>query len=139
MKLKTASFCPHCGHIEKEHWWDRIRDRFQGDGSTSGARPTQAALVSTLMGLAIASYFLYTAIQKESIQSLILAVLTFIFVLRSWFAARKRKEDSESDESTTTHVFDAEEILENKFYCENCGARVDQDADQCPKCGMKFG
>lgn len=136
MKLKTASFCPHCGHVTEEHWWDRLMDRLRPGEGAAGGRPTQIAVVTTLIGLAIASFFLYNAIQTESLRSLIVAVLTLIFALRSWFATRSRTEEAGEDVS----VSEPEEFEEigGEASCDNCGARVDASATECPNCGMKF-
>jgi len=138
MKLKSAGFCPHCGYVQKEHWWDRLLDRFRISPSSESARPTRIAVASTMIGVALASFFLYNAIQKQSLQSLILAILTLIFAFRSWFATRGRVEDAGS-ETPTTHLPDDFDVLEDNFFCENCGTRVNQNTETCPKCGMKFG
>lgn len=112
---------------------DGLRSESSGKG-----RPTRIAVVSTLIGVAIAAFFLYNAIQKESLQSLILAILTLVFAFRSWFATRNRTEEAGEDVSVSAEPEDFD-MVEGHVYCDNCGERVDPDATECPKCGMKFG
>jgi rubrerythrin len=156
-RMKEASFCPHCGYAEEESWWKRVANLFRG--SAGANKTTSSALLSAFLGLAVASFFLFEAIRKESVASLAIALVAIIAALRAWFSTRNRVEEAtdparpprsgesggeeplslEDDESE--HSTDPlETILSGqKFFCENCGNEVREDARECPKCGMKFG
>lgn len=131
--LESASFCAHCGYVKKKR---------MGEGLfRSGGKGGSGLTVSVLLGLGFAVYLAYRAAAEESLQSLIMAVFVLLAVLQSWLAARKRAQQTEekAGEHTGEEMEQAEDPLEQKFFCENCGTRVAEDAKECPKCGMKFG
>jgi len=137
-KLAIASFCPHCGEIVSESWIESVVKRFRSDG---GAEGKSINIVPVLVGLIVAGYFLYTAIERESIQGLIIALLSLFFVFRSMFSGSKRSVQSNSGSEPSVHEAEnaPDDPFSDKFFCENCGTKVPGDASECPKCGMKFG
>jgi len=138
----TASFCPHCGYVKKQRRWEDMLSRKRGEGEAREGGPKATGLtVSVLLGLGFAGYLIYRAVTEESLQSFIMAVFVLLAVLQSWLAARKRaqQKEGEAGEHTGEAVEQAEDPLEQKFFCENCGTKVAADATECPKCGMKFG
>lgn len=142
--LKVSSFCPHCGYVKEESWWDKLLNVFRSTTSVETTKPTSAAIISTLLGLVLAGFFLYLAIQKGSAQSWLLAILSFVMAIRAWFTTRSRTEKVEPQNHTDQPDLDEEEGSEahpipQRFFCENCGTEVPADVSDCPKCGMKFG
>lgn len=137
-KLKNASFCPHCGYVKKKGWFDSVREIFgRGEVGESGGGGLKGPTVSMVIGILFASYLVYSAIEKNSIQSLIMAVLVLFAVLQSWLSGRKKRENADREEDNDQEG--ESDPLENEVRCENCGTRVDAEARVCPKCGMKFG
>ncbi|MEX2115653.1 MAG: zinc ribbon domain-containing protein [Bacteroidota bacterium] len=137
-KLKNASFCPHCGYVKKKGWLDTLGEVFgrgkATDGSVGGLKgPT----VSMMIGMLFAGYLVYSAIEKNSVQSFIMALLVLFAVLQSWYSGRKKTRNP--DRQAGVEGAEESDLLENKFFCENCSTRVDAEALECPKCGMKFG
>lgn len=140
---KVSSFCPHCGYVKAESWWDKLLGVFRSTTSVEPSKPTSAAVVSTLVGLVLAGFFLYQALQRDSIQSWLLAVFSFIMALRAWFSTRSRTAPVDRKDHTDLPDLDEAEgsdssPIPQRFFCENCGAEVPDDATTCPKCGMKF-
>ena len=140
-KLAVASFCPHCGHVVKESWFEKITNRARSGGGEGETKVQSVKVVPILLSLLIAGYFFYIAIEKESIQGLIIALLSLFFAFRSLVSRSSQPSTTRSEEKTAIQgghdVLDDE--LDEKFFCENCGTRVPGDATECPKCGMKFG
>ena len=140
-KLKNASFCPHCGHVKRQSWFDGLMDSFSGSkrGAVAGAKGGIG--ISTLIGLAFAGYLLYSAIDDGSVQSMIIAALILFTVFHSWYTGRKQsKNGTEGSSEGPNEVKEGDQgPMEDKFFCENCRTRVAADASECPKCGMKFG
>jgi hypothetical protein len=56
-----------------------------------------------------------------------------MFLLKSLFSEAKS-----GSSAGRTISEGGEEVLEDNFFCENCGTKVSVDAIECPKCGMKF-
>lgn len=141
MKLEIATFCSHCGHVVKETWIEKITNSFRPSQDTTVAGRSRRNPVPLLMGILIAGYFFYTAIERESLQGLILGILSLVFALRSYFQGSAHPQSTQStDKASLRDDQNAEEDLSaDKFFCENCGTKVPGDATECPKCGMKFG
>ncbi|MGH2567265.1 MAG: zinc-ribbon domain-containing protein [Bacteroidota bacterium] len=142
--LEVATFCPHCGYVKEESWWRRIVDFFRSTTSSEKGSRSSSAVFSTLVGLLAAGFFLYQALQKDSIQSWFLALFALVMALRAWFSARNRAEGAEVETETALHEVDEDKPsagmpIPQRFFCENCGTEVPADAAACPKCGMKFG
>ncbi len=142
--LRLASFCPHCGHVKEESWWDKIQDFFQSTRTPEASRPTSKKVFSTLLGLLIAGFFFYQALQKGSIQSGFVALISFAMAVRAWFSTRDRVEEASTDRVTTVEDLDKDEEdgslpAPQRFFCENCNTEVPADASICPKCGTRFG
>lgn len=139
--LKTASFCPYCGHVKSKSWVERLGEMFGGGEEKPAGRSGSSGLsVPTLLGLAFAGYMVYTAIDKGSVQSIIMAVLVLFAVLQSWYAQKRKAEQAEKGETPAgSGSSEPSSIPEDKFFCENCGAEVPADASRCPKCGHEFG
>ena len=137
-RLAIASFCPYCGEVVEESWVEKVVKSLQPGEGTDGKGVN---LVPVLLGLIIAAYFLYTAIERESIQGLIFALLSIFFVIRSMFSGSPRSGQSDSGKLPSVHEADnaPDDPFSDKFFCENCGTKVPADATECPKCGMKFG
>jgi len=140
-KLESASFCPHCGYVKKKSWVEKLGEVFSGSRRTDTGKRKRGLGFSTLLGLGFAGYLIYSAIEDESIQGIIIAALILFATLQSWYAAKKRGEKRpEGDVSGMEGDQEREGgPLEDKFFCENCSTRVDAGASECPKCGMKFG
>jgi RNA polymerase subunit RPABC4/transcription elongation factor Spt4 len=141
---KAQSFCPHCGYIQEESWWEKLIRIFRPDSSAEAARATRGNLVSFLIGLAVSGFFVYQALKTESIQNWLLALFSLIMAFRAWFASPKPTPQTEEGEAVEVehHPSSREEASSPTavhFYCENCGTEVAADATACPKCGMKFG
>ncbi|MCI0708338.1 MAG: hypothetical protein L0Y80_12740 [Ignavibacteriae bacterium] len=142
--LKAASFCPHCGYVKSESWWERLTSGFRS-GSDSPSQPvTSSRVFSTVVGLAVAGFFLYQALQTGSIQSWIISLFSFAMAARAWFTTQKQYDDTRVERTTTLEDVEAQEDSaadpqDQFFYCENCKALVPPDATTCPKCGMDFG
>ncbi len=98
-------------------------------------------MVPILLAILVGGYFLYVAIERESIQGFIIALLSLVFALRTFFSRSSASSSSTGDDHPAVHEenLPADDVLNDKFYCENCGTRVAADAAECPKCGMKFG
>ncbi|MEX1138292.1 MAG: hypothetical protein WEF53_02955 [Bacteroidota bacterium] len=136
-KLKNASFCPHCGYVKKKSWLDSLGGIFSRGGASEGSGSAlKGPTVSMVIGLLFAGYLVYTAIEKSSVQSLIMALLVLFAVLQSWLTGKKKPSGDHQEGKAEN-----EEPLvpSDKFFCENCSTQVDANASQCPKCGMKFG
>lgn len=143
MKQKVASFCPHCGHVVEEGWWERLLGAFRSVEKSPQERKSGSNVLSTLLTLGFASYLLYNAVEKESIQSLIVAVVMLIVAIRSWFSRRTGEQHAgEEEHESVMKAEEAEEPLPSlpsaKLFCENCGTEVSSAAVACPKCGMQF-
>lgn len=143
MRQKVASFCPHCGHVVEESWWERLLGLFRSEEKPSHERKGGNKAISALLTLGFASYLLYNAIEKESIQSLIIAVMMLIVAIRSWFSGRTQEQhtgqgDQESAMKTEEQKESLPSLPSGKLFCENCGAEVSSGAVVCPKCGMQF-
>jgi len=137
-KLKNASFCPHCGYVKKKSWIDSLREVFGRGGMQEAAgRRSRGPTASTIIGILFAGYLVYSAIEKNSVQSLIMALLVLFAVLQSWYSSRKKAQTT--DRQPNNHQVTESETPEDKFFCENCSTQVDAQARECPKCGMKFG
>jgi DNA-directed RNA polymerase subunit RPC12/RpoP len=142
VRYKAVTFCPHCGHREEESLLDRLREFLSG-GSKSKAG---AGLLSAFVSLIIAIFFLLDAIRAQSLVSLLVAMFAFAGAIRAWWTTRDQGEDSiaielppprsQEEEPEAAH---SETVPASKFFCENCGTEVAEDATQCPKCGMRFG
>jgi predicted amidophosphoribosyltransferase len=135
--LDSASFCPHCGYVKKKSWWEGLFSGGRREGTAeTGVSGGTGLSVSTILGFGFAAYLAYKAVSDESIQSLIMAILVLFAVTQSWLAARKRARQGLGEPKEEK---EADDPLEQKFFCENCGTRVAGDATKCPKCGMRFG
>lgn len=141
---KVQTFCPHCGYVKEESWWEKLLSVFRSSSSVESAPTTRGNLISFLIGLAVSGFFVYQALKNESIQSWLLALFSLIMAFRAWFSSPRPMSQSdegeklEADHPSANHerTFSA---LDQHFFCENCGAEVAADASACPKCGMKFG
>src|SRR3989338_6772578 len=78
-RLAVASFCPHCGEIAKESWIEKITKIFHSDEEPGRPDSKTVNLIPILLALIIAGYFFYTAIERESLQGLIVALLSLFF------------------------------------------------------------
>ena len=137
-KLKNATFCPHCGYVKKKRWFDSLGEVFgRGEASRESGGGLKGPTVSMMIGVLFAGYLVYSAIEKNSVQSLIMALLVLFAVLQSWLSGKKKKQGV--DRRPGSEKVEELDTLENKFFCENCSAQVEADATLCPKCGMKFG
>jgi len=142
--LKASSFCPHCGYVKEESWWGRLTGGVRGGSSSQPQPVTPSKLLGTLIGLAVAGFFLYQALQTGSIQSWGLALLSFVMAIRAWFTTKTRFEDDKVERTTTLEDIEEQEDSvadpqSQHFFCENCSTKVPAEATSCPKCGMKFG
>jgi RNA polymerase subunit RPABC4/transcription elongation factor Spt4 len=136
-KLKNASFCPHCGYVKQKSWFDSLGEIFGRGGVSEGTGGgLKGPTVPTIIGILFAGYLVYSAIEKNSVQSLIMALLVLFAVLQSWLSGKKK---SVADKEPGGASVEESTVPKDKFFCENCSAQVDADARQCPKCGMKFG
>ena len=140
-KLAVASFCPHCGETVKQGWFEKVTKGIRSDGGTGESRFSSVQVIPVLLGLLISGYFFYTAIEQESIQGLIIALLSLFFAFRSMVSGSSRSPQMKSEDQTVIHEDQdtPDDPIADKFFCENCGTRVSGDATECPKCGMKFG
>jgi ribosomal protein L40E len=140
-KLEIASFCPHCGETVKRSWIETIIRKGLREGEADGSGSKGVTVIPILLGLLIAAYFFYTAIENKSIQGLILALLSLYFAFRSIVSGSKRSPDLKSDDQTVIREEQEgpDDHFPDKFFCENCGTSVSRDATECPKCGMRFG
>lgn len=136
--LAVASFCPHCGEVVSESWIEKAAKGLRSDSGTNGKGVN---LVPVLIGIIIAGYFLYTAIEQQSIQGFIIAILSLFFAFRAMVSGSSRPRQTNEEDQPSVH--EAENVPDDpfadKFFCENCGTKVPADAMVCPKCGMKFG
>ncbi len=144
MRQKVASFCPHCGYVVEESWWEKVVGVFRSEETPVGERKPRGNTISALLSLGFIGYLLYTAIEKESVQSLIVAVIMLVLAVRAWLRGpRRESQGTEGDGETLKERERGEETppqpLSDKFFCENCGTEVGGDAVSCPKCGMHFG
>lgn len=141
---KVQTFCPHCGYVKEESWWERLLNVFRSSSSVETAPATRGNLVSFLIGLAVSGFFVYQALQTGSIQSWLLALFSLIMAVRAWFVSPKTVPQTdggevvEAEDHPSGHER-ASSPTDQHFYCENCGTEVAADATDCPKCGMKFG
>jgi ribosomal protein L40E len=145
---KAQTFCPHCGYIKEESWWARLLEWFRPTPTAETAKPSSANFLSTLIGLVVAGFFLYRALEQNSLQSWLLAIVSLAIAIRAWFSARKGPEPTGGSEQGEVDLHPGEPVGEKEpastpttqhFFCENCGTEVAPDAIQCPKCGMEFG
>ncbi len=136
--LAVASFCPHCGYVLSKSWIERMGESLRSDKGMSRRRVN---LIPALMGIIIAGYFFYAAIEKESVQGFIIALLSLFFAIRSMFAGPSPldKLDSHSEVAVHEAGIAPDDPVADNFYCETCGTKVESEATVCPKCGMKFG
>ena len=138
-RLAVASFCPHCGYVPGDSWFEKISKAFRtsepAGAISSNRKLTGPMLVSIVVGV----YFLYLGITEGSFQAIVVGILSFYFALRSWFAPPKPSHGASNGSSPSSGVEELRDNpLENKFFCENCGTQVSRDAIQCPKCGRQF-
>jgi len=138
MKLRNASFCPHCGYAREETWFDRLKEKLTTSEETKPAKPTKSAMYSVLLSLLIAGFFLYQAVRDDSIPSLFAAAVALIYAFRAWLSTRNKIEESGTGETPQTREQDTDDIFKPIVRCENCNARIDVDTIQCPKCGMVY-
>ncbi len=147
MFKKAATFCPHCGYVKEHSWLDDIGDLFGGSSSPSpsSGRSSSASMVSVVIAVLFGSYLLIDAVRKESLMGMIAAGIAFLVALRAWWASRRTQEqptmhDESKEEQIAVHEETPSDIVSSqKFFCENCGTEVREDAAECQKCGMKFG
>lgn len=146
MYKKVATFCPHCGYTKEHSWLDDIGDLFGESSSSSGpGRSSSTSMVSVVIAILVGIYLLIDAVRKESLVGMIAAGIAFIVALRAWWASRRTQEQPTVHEGPDDEPTDMREeapsdiVSSQKFFCENCGTEVREDASQCPKCGMKFG
>jgi ribosomal protein L37E len=141
---KAQSFCPHCGFLREETWWEKLVKVFRSGSTAETSQTTRGNLISFLIGLAVSGFFVYQALKTESIQDWLLALFSLIMAFRAWFASPKptppigEGEEAEAEHHASSHE-EAFSPSDQHFYCENCGTEVAADATACPKCGMKFG
>lgn len=138
-RLAVASFCPHCGYVPRNSWFEKISKAFrtseQAGTISSGRKVTGSVLVSIVVG----AYFLYLGITEGSFQAIVVGILSFYFALRSWISPAKPPRGASNGPSPSSGVTELRDNpLEDKFFCENCGTQVSRDATQCPKCGRRF-
>ncbi len=139
-RLKSSTFCPHCGLVQEETWVDRLRERLRG-GSGQAKEGLSPTLIVALAMLAIAGILAVDAIVDGRYSDLITVALLVLFSLRAFF--RRKSSPSTSPErrptsSEKTTVEAGTDDLATHYACENCGTQVAADASQCPKCGMRF-
>ena len=145
MYKKVATFCPHCGYVKEHSWLDDIGDLFGGSSSSGSGRSSSTSMVSVVIAILVGIYLLIDAVRKESLMGMIAAGIAFIVAFRAWWASRRAQEqptvhDEAEEEQIDVHEETPSDIVSSqKFFCENCGIEVGEDASQCPKCGMKFG
>lgn len=137
---KAVSFCPHCGYVKEESWLDALTDLFGAGGATG---TSQSHLISAVMSGLVGLYLLVDALRKGSLGGLLIAAIALIIALRAWILSRRAGESTDvvphsAEYAPETHEVD-DAIPLQKFFCENCGTEVTEDARECPKCGMKFG
>lgn len=138
--LAGASFCPHCGHVKGGGWFEKISNTFRSGEPSSGLPSHSGVTLRILMSAALGLYFMYVGIAHESPQGIVAGLLLFFFAVRSWFSPSKPSPSSINGPGTHEKAdVPPENLLENKFYCENCSAQVPSEALECPNCGMKFG
>ncbi|MBM4170181.1 MAG: hypothetical protein FJ215_13650 [Ignavibacteria bacterium] len=136
MKLRNASFCPHCGYVHEETWFDRLKERLGASGEEKREKPTKSATYSVLLTLLVAGFFLYQAIWEESLPSLIAALITLVYAFRAWLSTRNKLEEVETPPARPENELD--DIFKPVILCEKCNARIEADTIQCPKCGMVY-
>lgn len=140
-KLKSSSFCPHCGHVQEETWLDRLRHSVGGArGEGPGSRhPLVVAIAAAV--LAGALFLAYEALADGRYEDLVTIVVIVFLVIRAFHRVRKlpgvpgqASEDGHAGSASSP----AEEADAPEIRCTNCGARIDADAKECPRCGTRF-
>ena len=138
MKLKSSSFCPHCGHVQEEGWLDRIRDRFGAGGGASFSLSTVIAAV-VLIGAVILAV---DAIADGRYSDLITIAVLVLVSLRAFYRMRGQTERADAGSKPATRErsdsLTETDDLATHYACENCGTQVAADAKECPKCGTRF-
>jgi RNA polymerase subunit RPABC4/transcription elongation factor Spt4 len=139
-KLKSSSFCPHCGHVQEESWLDRLRGYLGGGGDQAGSRNPLAVVIAVVV-LAGAAVLAVNAILEGRYSDLISIAIFVLIGIRAFFRMRNAGggsgQTSESrPDQTVSHTDDDD--LATHYVCENCATQVAGDATQCPKCGSRF-
>ena len=138
-RLKSASFCPHCGYIHESSWLERLKSSLGGGG---GRQRSPLALAVALLGLGVAAVLAAAAIAEGRTRDLIAIATIAALAIRAFLRSRKqpgpaevpaadgRADNDGSDETTDPSI--------PHYSCENCGTTVRSDATECPKCGTHF-
>lgn len=138
-RLKWSSFCPHCGYVQEESFLERLRSRLGGGGSPSR---TALAVAIALLGLGTAAVLAAEAIAEGRIRDLIAIATIAVLSIRAFLHLRKKTGQANAPEPDGAADDDVGEEDANARTphpaCENCGAVVQSDAVQCPKCGARF-
>lgn len=138
-RLKSSSFCPHCGYVHEESWLERLKDRLGGGG---GQRRSPVVLAVALLGLGVAAVLAAGAIAEGRTRDLIAIATIAALAIRAFLRSRKEPgppQEPESSDATDDDGPDKEADPSSPHYsCENCGATVRSDATECPKCGTRF-
>jgi len=138
-RLKSSSFCPHCGHVHEESWLDRLRGRLGGEGIQ---RPNSLVLAVALLGLGVAAVLAAAAIAEGRYRDLIAIAVIAALSIRAFLRLRKGTgpaHDAEPHDAPDDGGPDREADPSTPHYsCEKCGTTVRSDATECPKCGTRF-
>lgn len=145
MKLRSSNFCPHCGHTHEETWFDKVRDFFADFNGSETVKPaTKTGYYSIILTALVSLYFFYEAIAKGSLMSLVPAIITLVFAVRTWLAMRGKTEEyltPSGGDAQTREDDRADNLLATKYSCEHCGASIGELAPEahCKECGTVFG
>lgn len=141
MKLRLSSVCPYCGDLKEETWWDRLKDTLSGKTSAEGEGPGIAAFLPVIIALVIAGFVVYQALTKGSYENLVAAAIVLFLALRAWFARRSGAQKKPAPSSPGSEETDntMSEGVGTYYSCENCGAKVEENDEECSHCGMRFG
>ena len=141
-KLRSSSFCPHCGHVQEETWFDRLRNRLGGAGGEGAGTRNSLAIVIASVVLAGAAFLAVDAISEGRYTDLITIGVMVLLSIRAFMRMRNKSAspgEATTEASTDRTVSRAQtDDLAPQYSCENCGTRVDVDAAECPKCGTRF-
>ena len=137
-----SSFCVYCGYVYEQSWWDKLRSMLdQPESSTTETTP--AGVLASLVGVAVAAFFLMRAVRNESLFDAFYALLALFLTLRAWFTARNRREQvkflgTHSDQLTDMEGRVGSDVSMSRLSCDNCGLNIAEQVSHCPACGAKL-
>ena len=141
MKLKSSSFCPHCGYVQEESWLDRLRNRLAGGGTQAGGSRNVLVVAIASAVLVGAAFLAYDAVVDGRYEDLVTIAVIVLLSIRAFYRIRTRSGmpgGTSGDEPAESAVSPTEGVPAPQYTCENCGTRVDAGATECPRCGTRF-